>query len=129
MQSAAEAVRNASPEHLREMRRLLDSAGQNLRNDDKLHHLNMGFHHQVAQASGNTVLAQLLNVLHELFAYEQRLILGIFGSRERDHAEHLSILDAIEQRDETLAVQRMRAHLEGVRGAVERWDPEHHPVT
>jgi GntR family transcriptional repressor for pyruvate dehydrogenase complex len=129
MQSAAEAVRNASPEHLREMRRLLMRAEQNLGDDDKLNALNMGFHHQVAQASGNTVLAQLLNVLHELFVEEQRLILGIFGSRERDLEEHLSILDAIEQRNEALAVERMRTHLEGVKGAVERWDPEHHPVT
>jgi GntR family transcriptional repressor for pyruvate dehydrogenase complex len=128
MQSAAEAVRNASPEHLREMRRLLMTARDNIADDVKLNHLNMGFHHEVAQASGNTVLAQLLNVLHELFVEEQRLILSIFGSRERDLAEHLSILDAIDQRDETLAVERMRAHLEGVKGAVERWDPEHHPV-
>jgi GntR family transcriptional repressor for pyruvate dehydrogenase complex len=128
MQSAAEAVRNASPEHLREMRRLLEQAGQNLGDDDKLNHLNMGFHHQVARASGNTVLAQLLNVLYELFADEQRLILNIFGSRERDHLEHLSILEAVEQRAEALAVERMRKHLEGVTGAVERWDPEHHPV-
>jgi GntR family transcriptional repressor for pyruvate dehydrogenase complex len=129
MQSAAEAVRNATPEHLREMRRLLMRAEENLGDDNKLNALNMGFHHEVAQASGNTVLAQLLNVLHELFVEEQRLILGIFGSRERDLEEHLSILDAIEQRNEALAVERMRTHLEGVKGAVERWDPEHHPVT
>jgi GntR family transcriptional repressor for pyruvate dehydrogenase complex len=128
MQSAAEAVRNASPDHLREMRRLLVSARLNLGDDAKLNSLNMGFHHQVAQASGNTVLAQILNVLHELFADEQRLILSIFGSRERDHEEHLSILEALEQRDEVLAVERMRMHLEGVKGAVERWEPEHHPV-
>jgi GntR family transcriptional repressor for pyruvate dehydrogenase complex len=129
MQSAAEAVRNAAPEHLREMRRLLMTAGQNLADDAKLNTLNMGFHHEVAQASGNTVLAQLLNVLHELFVEEQRLILDIFGSRERDLEEHLGILDAIEQRNEALAVDRMRTHLEGVKGAVERWDPENHPVT
>jgi GntR family transcriptional repressor for pyruvate dehydrogenase complex len=128
MQSAAEAVRNASPEHLREMRRLLMRAEENLGDDNKLNALNMGFHHEVAQASGNTVLAQLLNVLHELFVEEQRLILGIFGSRERDLEEHLSILDAIEQRSESLAVERMRTHLEGVKGAVEQWDPEHNPV-
>jgi GntR family transcriptional repressor for pyruvate dehydrogenase complex len=128
MQSASEAVRNASPEHLREMRRLLMTARENIGDDDKLNRLNMGFHHEVAQASGNTVLAQLLNVLHELFVEQQRLILSIFGSRERDLAEHLSILDAIDQRNEALAVERMRTHLEGVKGAVERWDPEHHPV-
>jgi len=31
-------------------------------------------------------------------------------------------------RDEALAVERMRTHLEGVREAVRRWDPEKHPV-
>jgi GntR family transcriptional repressor for pyruvate dehydrogenase complex len=128
MQSAAEAVRNASAAHLLTMGRLLGSAGQNLRDDDRLNRLNMGFHHQVAEASGNTVLAQLLNVLHELFVEEQRLILDIFGSRERDHQEHLSILDALERRDEQLAVERMRRHLEGVQGAIERWEPAPHPV-
>jgi GntR family transcriptional repressor for pyruvate dehydrogenase complex len=56
------------------------------------------------------------------------MILDIFGSRERDHQEHLGILEALEQRDETLAVERMRTHLEGVEAAVQRWDPEHHPV-
>jgi GntR family transcriptional repressor for pyruvate dehydrogenase complex len=128
MQSAAEAVRNASPAHLLTMAGLLGSAGENLRDDDRLNHLNMGFHHQVAEASGNTVLAQLLDVLHDLFAEEQRLILDIFGSRERDHQEHLSILDALERRDEQLAVERMRRHLEGVQGAIERWEPAPPPV-
>lgn len=129
MQSASDAVANASADDLREMRRQLDLAGENLTNDDKLNTLNMGFHFQVARASGNTVLAQILSALHALFTNEQRLILDIFGSTERDHAEHLSILDAIERRDEPLAVERMRAHLEGVRASIERWNPEDHPVT
>jgi GntR family transcriptional repressor for pyruvate dehydrogenase complex len=128
MQSAADAVRNGTPEHLLEMRRLLTTAAQNLDNDDTLNSVNMAFHRQIAQASGNAVLAQLIDVLKDLFTSEQRLILGIFGSRERDHQEHLAILAAIEERDETLAVERMRTHLEGVREAVRRWDPEQHPV-
>jgi GntR family transcriptional regulator, transcriptional repressor for pyruvate dehydrogenase complex len=128
MQSAADAVRNGTPEHLLEMRRLLTTAAQNLDNDDTLNSVNMAFHRQIAQASGNAVLAQLIDVLKDLFTSEQRLILGIFGSRERDHQEHLAILAAIEERDETLAVERMRTHLEGVREAVRRWDPEKHPV-
>jgi GntR family transcriptional repressor for pyruvate dehydrogenase complex len=128
MQSASDAAKNATPEHLREMRRLLTTAGQNLANDDVLNSANMAFHRQIALASGNTVLAQLLDVLQDLFREEQRLILGIFGSRERDHKEHLAILEALERRDEELTVERMRTHLEGVQNAVLRWDPEHHPV-
>jgi GntR family transcriptional repressor for pyruvate dehydrogenase complex len=128
MQSAADAVRNATNHHVREMHRLLTIAGQNLANDDVLSAANMSFHREIAIASGNTVLAQLLDVLQELFTAEQRLILGIFGSRERDHREHIEILEALEHRDEALCVERMRLHLEGVRAAILRWDIEHHPV-
>jgi GntR family transcriptional repressor for pyruvate dehydrogenase complex len=78
--------------------------------------------------SGNAVLAQLLDVLQELFVGEQRLILGIFGSRQRDHAEHLGILETLEQRKESLAVERMKLHLECVHEVLLRWDPEQHPV-
>ena len=126
--SVTHAARNASAENLQEMRRLLTTAGENLGNDDVLNAANISFHREIALASGNAVLAQLLEVVGELFAGEQRLILGIFGSRERDHQEHLGILEALEQRDEALAVERMRKHLEGVEAAVQRWDPTHHPV-
>ncbi|HEU4995659.1 MAG TPA: FadR/GntR family transcriptional regulator [Gemmatimonadaceae bacterium] len=129
VQSVSFAVRNATPEDLLQMSRLLTTAGQNLTNDEVLNKANMAFHRSIALASKNTVLAQLLDVLQELFTNEQRLILDIFGSRKRDHREHLAILKAIEERDEKLAVKRMRRHLEGVEEAVQRWDPEHHPVS
>jgi len=127
-QSVADAMKNATLEDLVEMRRLLTTAGHNLSNDGVLNEANMGFHRQIARASGNTVLAQLLDVLHDLFTDEQRLILGIFGSRERDHQEHLEILAALEARDEAVGVERMRKHLQGVEEAVARWNPEDHPV-
>ena len=128
MKSVADAVKNASRDDLGEMRRLLTIAGQNLENDEKLNEINMSFHRQIARASGNTVLAQLLDVLRDLFTEEQRLILGIFASRQRDHKEHLSILEALEKRNEKLATDRMRTHLQGVADAILRWDSEHHPV-
>ena len=126
--SAACAVVNATSEQLRDLRALLTTAGHNLGNDDVLNGVNMAFHRQIAVASGNTVLAQLLDVVHDLFTEEQSLILRLFGSRERDHQEHLGILEALELRDEALAIERMRTHLEGIQEAVQRWDPEHHPV-
>ena len=126
--SVSQAIKNATLEDLVELRRTLTTAGQNLGNDDVLNEVNMSFHRQIARASGNTVLTQLLDVLHDLFTEEQRLILGIFGSRERDHREHLAILDALELRDEQLAVDRMRTHLEGVADSIERWSAEGQPV-
>ena len=56
-QSVADACRNGTLEDLVEMRRLLTTAGQNLGNDAVLNEVNMGFHRQIARASGNTVLA------------------------------------------------------------------------
>ena len=128
LHSVGDAVENATADQLREIRSLLTSAGHNLGNEEVLNAVNMSFHQQIALASGNTVLAQLLAVLHDLFIEEQTLILRLFGSRERDHAEHLAILEALEQRDGPGAVERMRTHLEGVQNAVQQWDPEHHPV-
>lgn len=128
MQSVALAAKNATDVNLAAMRQLLTTAGEHLDDDAVLTSVNMAFHRQIALASGNTVLTQLLDVLQELFTEEQRLILGIFGSRERDHEEHLGILEALEDRDEALCIERMRTHLEGVQEAVRQWDPEHHPV-
>jgi GntR family transcriptional repressor for pyruvate dehydrogenase complex len=127
-ESAALAARQATPEHLAEMRKLMETAGEHLDDDVRLNTVNMAFHREIARASGNVVLAQLIEVLRGLFTDEQRLILGIFGSREGDHQQHLDILEAIEARDAKAASERMRAHLHAVRGAIERWDPDDHPL-
>lgn len=126
--SVSEAVANGGAEHFAEMRRLLAIASANLENDTVLNSVNMAFHRQIALSSGNTVLTQVLDVLHDLFSEEQRLIIDIFGSRKRDHEEHEGILEALEKRDGELAVARMRTHLEGVQAAVLRWEPEARPV-
>jgi GntR family transcriptional repressor for pyruvate dehydrogenase complex len=88
----------------------------------------MAFHQRVALASGNTVIAEILDVLSSLFHDEQRMILDIHGSRRNDHREHERILEALEARDEPLAVERMSAHLEGVRTVLLNWDPKANPV-
>ena len=128
VQSATLAATHASLEDLVELRDLLARAGESLDDDALLNTTNLAFHRGIARASGNTVLGQLLEVLSSLFRQEQRLILGIHGSRRQDHAEHLAIFDALERRDAALAAQRMREHLEGVREVLLRWDPDTHPV-
>jgi GntR family transcriptional regulator, transcriptional repressor for pyruvate dehydrogenase complex len=123
LKTVALAARNAGEEHLEEMRRLLAHARENLENAEVLTPTNLGFHQQIAIASGNTVLRQILTVLSDLFQDEQRAILDIYSFWQQDYAEHVGILQALEQHDEALAVERMRAHLEGVRDVLIRWDP------
>lgn len=122
------AAINGTSEHLERMRSLLDQAGQCLGDDAVLSAMNMAFHREIAVASGNVVLGQLLEVLTNVFQEEQRVILSIYGSREKDHYQHIEIVEALEAHDADLAVERMRAHLEGVRNVLLKWDPEAHPA-
>lgn len=126
--TATLAATHASAADLAEMRALLARAGASIEDAAVLNATNLAFHRQIAVASGNVVLRQLLEVLSSLFREEQRLIIDIHGSRRDDHAEHLGILDALERRDPALAGLRMRMHLDGVRDALRRWDPRSTPV-
>jgi GntR family transcriptional repressor for pyruvate dehydrogenase complex len=123
---AAETATEADLEH---MAHLLAEAGQHLHNDAVLSTTNMTFHREISVASGNTVLAQLQEVLTKLFQREQRMILNIYGSHDKDHQEHMGILDALRRRNALLAEERMQAHLEGVRDVLLRWDPDQNPLS
>jgi GntR family transcriptional repressor for pyruvate dehydrogenase complex len=129
LQTAALAARHATAEHLSEMDRLLAEAGASFDDSALLNKVNLAFHRQIALASGNVVMHQILEVLSTLFRQEQRLILDIHGRREDDHAEHLEILAAVRAHDEELATARMQQHLERVRDMLRRWDPKTTPVT
>jgi GntR family transcriptional regulator, transcriptional repressor for pyruvate dehydrogenase complex len=122
------AAKNATAEDVEQMRQLLVRASESLDDDALLSSANMAFHRAIASASGNSVLSQLLEVLTNVFHDEQRVILNIYGSRRRDHQEHLQILQAIEAGDSELAVSRMRAHLNGVREVLLRWEPDTVPA-
>ena len=117
------AAEHATPENFRQMKTLLQQAAENFSDDAVLNSLNMAFHSEIAVASGNVVLSQLLNALINIFQEEQRAILGIYGYRERDHAEHVAIYEAVLARDPDLAEARMREHLNGVRDALIQWTP------
>lgn len=117
------AAANATEAQLQEMERLIAEAGAHLDDDETLSAANMAFHREIAVASGNSVLAQLLDVLTRVFQDEQRAILGIHGSRKKDHEEHIGILEALRARDAETAVERMRAHLMGVREVLKQWEP------
>lgn len=128
LKSVVQAARHATDEQIARMEQLLDVAGEHIDDDTRLTRANMAFHRKVASASRNMVVAQLLKALTNLFEREQRAILDIYGSREKDHAEHVGILDALSARDEAVAEQRMREHLEGVREMIQQWNPEQRPV-
>lgn len=123
------AATQATSEQLDNLEKLLREAEENIDNDAVLSTTNMAFHREIAVASGNAVLAQLQEVLTNLFQLEQRVILGIYGSREGDHEEHVGIWKALCEHDAKLAQDRMQAHLEGVRDMLLSWDPQRTPIS
>lgn len=128
VKSAALAAREATDGHLARMDELLNEASESMHDDAALSAANMEFHRQIAVASGNIVLAQLQEVLTNLFQHEQRVIMDIHGSRDQDHTEHREILEALQLRDPDLAQERMHSHLDWVRQTVLRWDPNRTPI-
>jgi GntR family transcriptional repressor for pyruvate dehydrogenase complex len=115
------AAGHADEEDLARMEELMQTAERNLNDDDLLSPANLQFHCEIAVASGNTVLAHVLEALMGLFSEEHRMILNIYRDRKKDHDEHVSILEALREHDAPLAQERMRVHLEGVRNVLQRW--------
>ena len=127
--AAGLAARQAGEADRAGLRAILTAAARHLSGDDaQLHEVNMGFHRAIARATGNLVLAEVVDSLLTAHAAEQREILQIFDDRQRDHDEHLAILAAIEAADTTAATEHMRAHLAEVETVVlARLDSAHVP--
>ena len=112
------AVANATAEQLDAMHWLVSMASTGPLDDQAASAADAMFHSQIALASGNTILVQMLDALRQLFTDEGRLIDWDPMICDRDASAHAAILDAVTQRDASLARERMMAHLESVREAV-----------
>lgn len=118
VKAAELAAGHATAAHLARMRELLDAAGRRLESRAAVSEANRAFHREIARASGNPVLRELLDALGNVFHEEQRFVNATHAARERFHREHLAILGALERHDAALAAARMQAHLRGVREAL-----------
>jgi DNA-binding GntR family transcriptional regulator len=105
-------ISSATPEHIQalKMHILQEKAAVNSNNIHNRTELLGDFHVCMAQLMGNTVLAQLLS---DLIARCTLVTLMYQSSAAAQHSseEHTAILDAIEQRNVALALERMDAHL------------------
>ena len=127
VRTVALAAQHATPEQVDGLRAVLARAEPVLDDPAALARVNRDFHAAVAEASGNTVLRQLLDVLSSLFREEQRMVYDIHGACAGDHDDHRRILDALAQGDAELAAARMHAHLAGVRDVLRRSEPDAAP--
>jgi GntR family transcriptional repressor for pyruvate dehydrogenase complex len=113
-------VRRADEAKVAELERLLGEAERRLDGAaEMLHRANMSFHRAIAEFSGNSILAQIIESLIELYSFEQLAIMSFYDDRLRDHGEHLEILAAIRDGDAEHARGLMHRHISGVRSTVE----------
>jgi len=78
----------------------------------------MNFHRELAAASGNRVLFEVVDSLLAARRDEQRAVRRLIDDRHRDHAEHLAIFAAVRDRDPVAAERLTRDHLAQLRDAV-----------
>jgi len=112
------ATTNATSEQIDAMRWLVATASTGPVDDRAATDADRMFHRQMALASDNTILVQMLDALRDLFSDQRRVVPWEPLVRDRDPHAHAAILEAVAERDPSLATERMVAHLESVRRAV-----------
>jgi DNA-binding FadR family transcriptional regulator len=122
-QAAALAAQRHTPEQLERIQETLDVLKADFERAGIPAQADFEFHRAVAEASGNELFADLLNVLNDAIQQAMTLALSLtrIGSKERARRvldEHEAIVDAIARGDAEAAGLAMRYHLHRARQRV-----------
>jgi len=119
-EAAAMAARRVTPEDLQVMQDVIDASNTDSRPEDVLA-LDIDFHRMVGAASGNSVLASLIEGLSSP-TNRARIWRGRTeaGAQERTRREHQAILDALVAGEPELAYAAMVVHVAGVEAWLRR---------
>ncbi len=104
------AAQRRTDEHIRQMKEsylLLKACKDDNR---QAFEYDFRFHTQISDATGNSLIRQVYNVLTEVFETDLCNIVKVMGSCNALHY-HKNIMDAIEQQDSEAAVYWMREHI------------------
>ncbi|MDQ3412441.1 MAG: FadR family transcriptional regulator [Chloroflexota bacterium] len=118
------ASRRATAEEVMAIAAVVDEGRQLLaREDERYFQINARFHTAIGRASGNLILAQIVESLAELYSSELHAVdpdRTLEDVRANDHHDHLQILTAIQAKEGELARRAMLQHLQGVRVRLDR---------
>jgi len=109
---AALAARNATTEHISEMKETLVAAEKTVRRRQVPDGEDKRFHHLIALAAQNSVLLRVVEVLMELLSHERSLHATAYPMKACQG--HRRILNAIKEGNAVAAEAAMQAHLEDV---------------
>jgi GntR family transcriptional repressor for pyruvate dehydrogenase complex len=118
-EAAALAAQNIDEEGLAELRRLIETS-RDCATAEEFVDNDLAFHRRIAVASGNPVLASLLDTVsgRTTRARGWRAITQS-GATERTHAEHQAIFETLERRQPDLARSWATVHVAGVEAWLE----------
>ncbi len=106
------AVDRASDQGLQDLRRYLEDTSAKYTDGTSTREivaLDEGFHLRIAKLSGNPEMLNMLELVYERIRYVRWI--AIREKIDITHSAHMHIFVALEARDATAAVDRMRAHI------------------
>jgi len=110
-----EAVRLAcarrTPEDIRQLRECLDESAIEIREGRSIVALDRVFHATIAQATQNNVLCRLLNIFNYMSEERREYYFRDPACCRQSHATNQKLFEAIEARDQALAVDLLTQHL------------------
>lgn len=107
--AAQQAARNAKPDDLVILKALCQEVAEDTR---KYFELDQRFHQAIAQAANNPYLADTLNRLYGLSKRLWFLALPYLDFLPTAVQSHITLVEAIQNKDETLAAEIMQSHIE-----------------
>ncbi len=118
--AASRAASRDKPDLIAEIEAVVDEAEGYLQQGDmdRLGYLDQQFHRLLARASGNVMLAQIVDGIIEAMIDPRRSIQRLPGRAERSLAEHRTISEAIAAGDPDAAEQAVINHINSVRAAI-----------
>jgi len=110
--SAANTARFATAEQIEKLRRLIKKMQSSIDEEKAYAALDLEFHIALAEASGNTLVSGLIELVRSQLVKALHKVLVVPHALPLAHKEHCAIFEATERHDPEGARKAMQAHLE-----------------
>jgi DNA-binding GntR family transcriptional regulator len=114
------AAQRAQPHHLKNLQALIRQSRDALRKNDRAGYmaLDLAFHSEIVRATRNSVLAEVMRMLHQRASRIWHLQVWKDADLRLTQIEHEAIFEALKQKDADGAAEAARAHLTSLRSRI-----------
>ncbi len=119
--SASSAATRATKENIETLEQLLVNMKRAAKDPKAFGALDLEFHIELAKASGNTLIRDLISLIRSQLARVLTKVLLLPNALPLSYQEHCAVVDAIKKRSPTAANEAMQEHL---RSAIQRYNAQ-----